>query len=109
MRPHEIASMMKLIASSLVVAAACMATVCVRADESTDQVRARIAAAQKKLDDLRDNATADDYRTIQVRGADGRVTTRRVPTDEFASRIERAQKERDAAQYELMHPKRSLN
>jgi hypothetical protein len=90
------------------LAAACMSTGALRADDSTDQVRARIAAAQKKLDDLRDNATADDYRTIQSAGLDGRVTTRRVPTEEFARRIEAIEKERDAAEYELKHPKRSL-
>ena len=94
--------------ATLLLAAAFFATFAVRADESTEQARARLAAAQKKLDDLRDNSTADDYRTIQVRGADGRVSYRRVPTDAFAARIERAEKERDDAQAALTHPQRSL-
>jgi hypothetical protein len=79
----------------------------VRADDN-DAAHVRLAAAQKVLDDLRDNATADDYRTIQVRGKDGHVTTRRVPTEEFAARIERAEKERDAAQAAVNNPQRSL-
>ncbi|MFZ3322111.1 MAG: hypothetical protein WA190_07035 [Usitatibacter sp.] len=99
--------MIRFVATFL-LAAACLATVAVRADESTEQVRARVVAAQKKLDDLRDNSTANDYRTIQVRGPDGRVTYRRVPTGEFAARIERAEKERDDAQAALTHPQRSL-
>ena len=57
--------MIRFVAACL-LAAACLATVAVRADESTEQVRARLAAAQKKLDHLRDNSTANDYRTIQV-------------------------------------------
>ena len=94
--------------ATLLLVAACIGTVAVRADESTEQARMRLAAAQKKLDDLRDNASVDDFRTIQVRGPDGRVTYRRVPTEEFAARVERAEKERDNAQAALTNPQRSL-
>jgi hypothetical protein len=97
-----------VIAALLLAIMACMSVVSARADDSTEQVKARVAAAQKKLDDLRDNATADDYRTIQTTGSDGRPVTRRIPTEEFAQRIERVEKERDAAEAELKHPKRSL-
>ena len=100
--------MMKFAAVFLAAAMVWMAAGSVRADDTTEQVRARIAAAQKKLDDLRDNATADDYRTVQGMGSNGRVAIHRVPTEEFAQRIERAEKERDAAENELKHPKRSL-
>jgi NAD(P)-dependent dehydrogenase (short-subunit alcohol dehydrogenase family) len=54
----------------------------------------RLDDARRELDDLRDYASADDYRTIRVRGKNGRAAFRRVPTEEFAARIERAELEK---------------
>jgi hypothetical protein len=70
--------------------------------------RMRLDEANKRLDDLRDNATADDYRTIRVQGKNGRGAYRRVPTEEFAARIERAEFDRDVAEAELKLRERSL-
>jgi hypothetical protein len=93
----------------LVIAIVLCATVAgARADDSSDAARARVAAAQKKLDDLRDHATASDYQTVGGATVNGRAQPHRVPTPEFAARIEQAQKELDAAQAELKHPQRSL-
>jgi len=96
----------RLAALLLVALAASIAMPDARADDTA--AKQRVAAALKKLDDLRDNATADDYRTIQVRVADGRITTRRIPTEEFAARIEQAERERDAALAALKQTERSL-
>ena len=95
-------------AAAVLCAAVGLSTATVRADDSTEQVRARIAAAQKKLDDLRDNATAADYQTVQGRNASGGVEVRRVPTPEFAARIQAVEDELHAAEGELKHPRRSL-
>jgi hypothetical protein len=75
---------------------------------STPAPRARLDAARRELDDLRDYATADDYRTIRVKGKNGRAAFRRIPTEEFAARIERAELERDTAEAELKALERSL-
>ncbi len=99
--------MTRWIAMLLLATVTAFGAMAARADNS-DAAQARLAAAQKALDDLRDNAKADDYRTIQIRGPDGRVSTRRVPTEEFAARIERLEKERDAAQAAVNNPQRSL-
>ena len=77
-------------------------------DSSPPPARVRWDDARRKLDDLRDNATADDYRTIRVQNKNGRATFRRVPTEEFAARIERAELERDTAEAELKALERSL-
>jgi hypothetical protein len=71
--------------------------------------RVRLDDARRKLDDLRDNATADDFRTIRVQNKNGRAAFRRVPTEEFAARIERAEFERDTAEAELRALERGLN
>ena len=71
--------------------------------------RVRLDDARRKLDDLRDNATADDYRTIRVQNKNGKAAFRRVPTEEFAARIERAELDRAAAEAELRALERNLN
>jgi hypothetical protein len=75
---------------------------------SASPPRVRLDDARRELDDLRDYASADDYRTIRVRGKNGRAVFRRVPTEEFAARIERAELERDTAEAELRALERSL-
>jgi hypothetical protein len=69
--------------------------------------RIRADDPHKRLDELRDNATADDYRTVRIQGKNGRAAYRRVPTEEFAARIERAEMERDFAEAELRARERS--
>jgi len=71
--------------------------------------RVRLDDARRKLDDLRDNATADDYRTIRVPNKNGKAVFRRVPTEEFAARIQRAEIDRDTAEAELRALERNLN
>jgi len=70
--------------------------------------RARVEAARKKIDDLRDHATDSDYRTIWVDGPGGPKKMRRVPTEEFAARIESAQAELKSAEEALRALERSL-
>jgi hypothetical protein len=70
--------------------------------------RAQLDDARRRLDELRENATADDYRTVRTQGKRGRAAFRRVPTDEFASRIERAEDDRDQAEAELRLLERGL-
>ncbi len=71
--------------------------------------RMRLDEANRRLDDLRDNATADDYRTIRIQGKNGRPGGyRRVPTEEFAARIEQAEQDRDIARAEARLRERSL-
>ena len=77
-------------------------------DASPPPARVRLDEARHRLDDLRDNATADDYRTIRVQNRNGRAVYRRVPTGEFAARIERAEQDRDTAEAELRALERSL-
>jgi hypothetical protein len=69
--------------------------------EPSPPPRIRVEDSRKRLDDLRDNATADDYRTIRIQGKNGRGAYRRVPTEEFAARIERAEQNRDPAEADL--------
>jgi hypothetical protein len=71
--------------------------------------RARVEAARKSIDDLRDHATQSDYRTIWVESPGGVKTMRRIPTEEFAARIERAEAERKAAEEALRALERSLD
>jgi len=77
-------------------------------DSSVSSARARVEEARRRLDELRDNATADDYRTIRVQDKNGHATFRRVPTEEFAARIERAERELDTAEAKLKELERSL-
>ena len=69
--------------------------------------RIRLDDSRRRIDDLRDNATADDYRTIRTQGKNGRGGYRRVPTEEFAGRIERAEEDRDLTQFEIKARERS--
>jgi hypothetical protein len=77
-------------------------------ESSLPPARVRLDDARRRLDDLRDNATADDYRTIRVQNKNGRAAFRRVPTEEFAARIERAEFDRDVAEAELKARERGL-
>ncbi len=113
---------MKIVMKALLVALAALACMQARAqslewepresllapDASLPPPRVRLYEAKKQLDDLRDNATADDYRTIRVQNKNGKATFRRIPTEEFAARIERAELDRDIAEAELKARERSL-
>jgi hypothetical protein len=70
--------------------------------------RIRLDDSRRRLEDLRDDATAEDYRTIRIQSKNGRPAGyRRVPTEEFAARIERAEQDRDIAEFETKARERS--
>ncbi|HXF77283.1 MAG TPA: hypothetical protein VN598_00355 [Usitatibacter sp.] len=76
-------------------------------DKRIAPARARVAAIQKKLDELRDHPSENDFRTIWV-DMPGGAQPRRIPTEEFQARIEHAQAELRDAEQELKALERSL-
>ena len=69
--------------------------------------RIRVEQPRPVVDDLRELGAVEDYRTVRVPGKKGRPAFRRVPTEEYAARLEQLELERDVAEMELRLRQRS--